>query len=96
MNRDDCPAARSNGRLYLIEIDIVSARVNVNEHRRRSDFDDHIRCSDPRIWCRDHLVARPDTGNPQCYFHRAGARVVGTDRSSAKIGGQVRFEGLYL
>ncbi len=88
--------ARRDRGLELVQVDVAGDRVDVGKHRRGADFDDDVGGGDPGDRRRDHLVTGTDAGDAQRDFHGAGAGIEGAHRAAAKIGRQLRLEGLHL
>ena len=64
VDRDDRLRALGDRRLDGRRIEVERVRIDVGEDRRRAFVDRAVRRSDERVRRRDHLVARPDAGEP--------------------------------
>ena len=96
VDRDDPFGMRRDRGFDLVQIDVARDRVNVSEHRRRTDFEYYVRGRDPRNRRGDDLVTRTDARDAQRNLHRAGAGIEGAHRTPAEIGGKLFLEFLYF
>ena len=92
IDRQQRAGARGDRRFQLVQVDIATCRIDVDEHRRRANSENHVGGRHPAQGRGDDFVPRPDAGDAQGDFQRGGGGTHHPNRTAADIVRQRGFE----